>query len=146
MSICLNNFFITSFWTCVQACILVEIIIVYNILTLPYPGTFYNLLTFKVGGRDWINFLALPASFTTKVYKFLEPLTLNLVCLKDLPALFCFLLTLTVATLTSFLLVNSKNCLMSVISLAIFNFDDLIQIEMRPDVYKVEISLQALLL
>lgn len=80
----------------------------------------YNLLTFKVGGKDWINFLALPASLITKVYKEEEPLTLNLVCLNGLPALFNFLLILTVAVLTSALLVNSKNCLMSVISLAIF--------------------------
>lgn len=77
-----------------------------NTPIIPYFS--YNLLTFKVGGKDWINFLALPASLITKVYKEEEPLTLNLVCLNGLPALFNFLLILTVAVLTSALLVNSK--------------------------------------
>lgn len=79
----------------------------------------YNLLTVKVGGKDCNNFLALPASLTLKVYKYLEPLSLNLVCLKALPFLFNFLLILTVAELTSCLLINSKNSLISAISLAI---------------------------
>lgn len=70
----------------------------------------------KVGGKDCCNFLALPASLTTKVYWYLEPLTLNLVCLNFLPLALSFWLTLTTADLTSALLANSTNSLISLIS------------------------------
>lgn len=76
----------------------------------------YKFLISKVGGKDCCNFLALEASLTTKVYWYLVPLTLNLVCLIFLPLAFNALLTLTTADLMSDLLANSTNSLMSLIS------------------------------
>lgn len=75
-------------------------------------------MIFKVGGKDCCNFLALEASLTTKVYWYLEPLTLNLVCLNFLPLALTLALTLTIADLMSDLLANSTNSLISLISLA----------------------------
>lgn len=76
----------------------------------------YKDWIFKEGGKDCCNFLALETSSTTKVYWYLLPLTLNLVCLKGLPLDLVFLLTLTTADLMSALLANSTNSLMSLIS------------------------------
>ncbi|SGZ46279.1 CIC11C00000004419 [Sungouiella intermedia] len=76
----------------------------------------YKVLISKEGGKDCCNFLALETSLTTKVYWYLEPLTLNLVCLNGLPLALIFLLTLTTADLMSALLANSTNSLMSLIS------------------------------
>lgn len=74
-------------------------------------------MTLRVGGKAWTSFLALPSSLTIKVYKFLVPLTLNLVWLTFLPLDLTMVCDLMVAVLTSDLLANSTNCLMSVISL-----------------------------
>lgn len=81
-----------------------------------YSSIIYKFLISKVGGKDCCNFLALDASLTTNVYWYLDPLTLNLVCLNFLPLAFNFLLTLTTADLMSALLANSTNSLMSLIS------------------------------
>lgn len=72
--------------------------------------------TFKDGDKASFNLEALSASATTMVYKCLVPLILNLVSLYFLPLALTFGLTLMLQLVTSLLLDNSMNSLISLIS------------------------------